>query len=77
MREFIPLGFIAEEPGLDGKKICGLPVKSSAKWKAGLDCPPEIWIASSTVTDQEAFDLARSWDEKAIVRRYSFSLKSI
>lgn len=77
MREFIPLGFIAEEPRFEGKKICGLPVKSYARWKAGLDQPPEIWIASSTVTDQEADDLARSWDVKANVRRYSFNLKNI
>jgi UDP-GlcNAc:undecaprenyl-phosphate GlcNAc-1-phosphate transferase len=71
------LGFIAVDgPGVE-RKIAGLPARGREYWRRALTSPPEIWVATPDVSDFEALDLANSWQPRAVVRRYEFTLKPV
>ncbi|MGH7258312.1 MAG: nucleoside-diphosphate sugar epimerase/dehydratase, partial [Nitrospiraceae bacterium] len=68
--KFTPLGFVDDDPLMDGHSLCGLPVRLPSRWAEQVLCTPlEIWVSSCTIPHARVSQLAERWNGKVDLRR--------
>ena len=78
MTDYVVIGFIDDDPTRIGRRLCGLAVRSPTEWtEQRCENPPEIWIASKFIPDQQARDLAAHWNGGGAVRRVQLRLDAV
>lgn len=70
LKRYVVMGFVDDDPLLDGRTLCGLPVKLPGRWiQQRGEIPREVWVSSNLIPDERADLLAAHWDGRACVRR--------
>ena len=77
-KDYVVLGFIEDDPNRVGRRLCGVPIKKGFDWISQTwNRPPEIWISSRFISDQQGRELAQHWNGQATVRRVHLQIDRI
>jgi UDP-GlcNAc:undecaprenyl-phosphate GlcNAc-1-phosphate transferase len=78
LRGYSIIGFIDNDHHLNGRRLCGIPVRSESEWLGqAWHCVPEIWISSKFISDQQGQALAQNWSGLVTVRRVQLHMETI
>jgi UDP-GlcNAc:undecaprenyl-phosphate/decaprenyl-phosphate GlcNAc-1-phosphate transferase len=72
------IGFVDNAPDLNGRRLCGIPVRNELEWiRQNWDCAPEIWISSKFISDHQGQALAQKWNSSVTVRRVQLHMETV
>ena len=78
LRSFSVIGFVDNAPELNGRRLCGIPVRKESDWmRQTWNCPPEIWISSKFITDEQGQAFAQRWDGPVTIRRVQLQMETV
>jgi FlaA1/EpsC-like NDP-sugar epimerase len=78
LRGYSIIGFIDNDHHLNGRRLCGIPIRSESEWLGqAWHCVPEIWISSKFISDQQGQALAQNWSGLVTVRRVQLHMETI
>lgn len=77
LTDYTAVGFADDDPNLVGHKVKGLPVKPMDEWKKTFTSPPEIWISTNRISNEQAKKFASLWKAQVRVRRQTLQLEQV
>ena len=76
--EYAVAGFLDDDLNRTGQNLCGLPVRNRPGWlKEWPTDPPEIWVSSRSIPDENVQRLAKMWGREIIVKRLKIKMESL
>ena len=78
LRSYSVIGFVDNAPELNGRRLCGIPVRKESDWvRQTWTCAPEIWISSKFITDEQGQAFAQQWDGPVTIRRVQLHMETL
>jgi UDP-GlcNAc:undecaprenyl-phosphate GlcNAc-1-phosphate transferase len=78
LRSYSVIGFVDNAPELNGRRLCGIPVRKESDWMQHTwNCAPEIWISSKFITDEQGQAFAQRWDGPVTIRRVQLHMETL
>lgn len=78
LKGYSVIGFIDNDHDLNGRRLCGIPVRNELEWiRQDWHCMPEIWISSKFISDQQGQALAQNWSGVVTVRRVQLHMETV
>jgi UDP-GlcNAc:undecaprenyl-phosphate GlcNAc-1-phosphate transferase len=78
LRSYSVIGFVDNAPDLNGRRLCGIPVKKESDWiRQTWSCAPEIWISSKFISDEQGHAFAQRWNGPVTLRRVQLHMEMV
>jgi FlaA1/EpsC-like NDP-sugar epimerase len=78
LRSYSVIGFVDNAPELNGRRLCGIPVRKESDWlQQTWNCAPEIWISSKFITDEQGQAFAQRWAGPVTIRRVQLQMETV
>jgi UDP-GlcNAc:undecaprenyl-phosphate/decaprenyl-phosphate GlcNAc-1-phosphate transferase len=70
MADYTVIGFMDDDPNKSGRQLCGRPIRKKGQWRKEIEGdPPEVWISSRSISDDQALTLVKEWKRGVTVKR--------
>jgi FlaA1/EpsC-like NDP-sugar epimerase len=78
LRSYSVIGFVDNAPELNGRRLCGIPVRKESDWiRQTWNCAPEIWISTKFISDEQGQAFAQRWNGPVTIRRVQLHMEML